>query len=92
MYRERKMKSQRLGRNISEVEVQDISKHGIWLYVKGAEYFLSFKDYPWFKDAKVPEIYNVELHNGVHLYWRDLDVDLEIELLKHPERYPLIFK
>ncbi len=39
-----------------EVEVLNLSPHGIWLYVKGKEYFLSYQDYPWFKESKVTDI------------------------------------
>jgi len=85
------MKSSRLGKNISEIEIQNISAHGIWLFVKGKEYFLPHNEYPWFKEAKISEIYNVELHHGMHLHWPDLDVDLELESLIHPEMYPLIY-
>mgnify|MGYP001611246022 CR=1 FL=1 len=86
------MKSSVLGKNISHVEVQDISPHGLWLYVKGREYFLPFEGYPWFKDAKVSEIQNVQLFHGMHLYWPDLDVDLELESLESPEKYLLVYR
>jgi hypothetical protein len=86
------MKSQKLGKNISGVEIQNISTHGIWLYVTGKEYFMPYEEYPWFKQAKVCEIYNLELLPGGHLHWPDLDVDLEVESLEHPEKYPLIYK
>ena len=75
-----------------QVEVQDISRHGVWLYAKGREFLLTFKDHPWFKDAKISEVYNVKLLHRSHLYWPDLDVDLDIEALEHPEEYPLIAK
>jgi len=29
------------------------------------------------------------LLHGFHLYWPDLDVDLEIDNLENPEKYPL---
>ena len=86
------MKSFVRGKNTLEVEIQDISKNGVWLYAKGKEYFLSYKIYPWFEDAKVSEIYHVQFLHGNHLYWPDLDVDLELESLEHPEKYPLIYK
>ncbi len=86
------MKSKDRGKNISEVEIQEISKHGIWLYAKGREYFLSFAEYPWFKVAKASQIQQVKLLHGNHLYWPDLDMDLELESLKYPEKYPLIYK
>jgi hypothetical protein len=86
------MKLQKLGENILEAEVLNISRHGIWLYVKGKEYFLPYKEYPWFKEAKVSEIYNLELVHGFHLHWPDLDVDLELESLENPEKYPLVYE
>ncbi len=86
------MKSSVLGKNTSQVEVQDISPHGVWLYSKGREFLLSFKDHPWFKDAKISAVYNVKLLHRCHLYWPDLDVDLDINSLEHPEEYPLVAK
>jgi len=37
-------------------------------------------------------IQNVQLLHGYHLYWPDLDVDLELDNLEYPEKYPLQFK
>ena len=86
------MKSSVLGKSISQAEVIDISKFGVWLFVKNKEYFLPFESYPWFKNAKISEIYNVKLVHNKHLYWQDLDVDLAIDSLTNPEAYPLIYK
>lgn len=85
------MKLQKRGKTISKVEVLNISAHGIWLSTNKKEYFLSYKQYPWFEDAKVKDICNVELLDGYHLYWPDLDIDLEIDSLENPEKYPLTF-
>ncbi|MBI4678053.1 MAG: DUF2442 domain-containing protein [Elusimicrobia bacterium] len=84
------MRSSVLGKNTSRAEVQDISRHGIWLYARGQEFLLPFKEYPWFKTAKVSAVYNVKLLHRSHLYWPDLDVDLDIESLEQPEKYPLL--
>lgn len=86
------MKSARRGKSTSVVEVQGVSVFGVWIYVKGKEYFLSYKEYPWFKDAKISEIMNVKLVNEGHLEWSDLDVDLEVESLENPEKYPLKYR
>lgn len=86
------MKSSALGKSTSAAEVQGITKGGVWIYVKGREYFLSYSDYPWFRDAKVSAIYGLELLHGRHLYWPKLDVDLELESLEYPEKYPLTAK
>ncbi len=85
------MKSLVHGKSISRAEVQDISRSGVWLLVKGREYLLPFKEYPWFRDAAVSSVYNVTLLHHSHLYWPDLDVDLELESLQHPDQYPLTF-
>ncbi|NQY79225.1 MAG: DUF2442 domain-containing protein [Candidatus Caenarcaniphilales bacterium] len=86
------MKSKKLGENISEVELQGISNTGIWLFIDKAEYFLPFELFPWFKEAKISEIQNVELIHGHHLRWDDLDVDLDIESIKDPEGYPKVYE
>lgn len=86
------MTSKQLGENTSKAEVANISAHGFWLFVQDKEYFLPFEDYPWFKDAKIKAILNVELLHQTHLHWPNLDVDLELESLESPEKYPLIYK
>ena len=84
------MKSSVSGKSILEAKVEGISKTGIWLFVKGKEYFLPYKRYPWFENARVSEIYHLQFHHGFHLHWPQLDVDLDIDSLEHPEKYPLI--
>ena len=83
------MKSNALGKNASAVEVTNISVHGIWLLLEGNEYFLPYDDFPWFRDVAIKHIFNVEEPAPGHLYWPDLDVDLSIESIEHPERFPL---
>ncbi len=83
------MKSGKLGKTISLVEI-NISAFGVWLMVHDKEYFLSYKEYPWFSKAKISDVYNVELHHKKHLYWPTLDIDLDIDSLKNPEKYPFI--
>ncbi len=85
------MKSAKRGKNISEIEVQGITKFGVWLFVLGTEYFLSYEEYPWFKQARVSDVMNVRLINENHLEWPELDVDLELESLDQPDKYPLKF-
>ena len=75
-----------------KLEVSHIDIRGFWLCVEDKEYFLPYNDYPWFKEAKVKEILNVQLLHGHHLYWPELDVDLEIDSLENPQKYPLEYK
>ncbi|MFM8269531.1 MAG: DUF2442 domain-containing protein [Pseudomonadota bacterium] len=78
---------------LPEVEVQNVSIEGIFVFVLGSEYFLSFDEYPWFRDASVGQICRVELiAEGTGIRWPDLDAELEIESLKSPEKYPLKFR
>ena len=86
------MKSQEPGVNTSDVEVANIDKHGIWLFVKGAEYFLPHNEYPWFKKATVADILNVQLLHEDHLYWPTLDIDLSVASLRNPDAYPLVYQ
>lgn len=80
------------GISISEVEVVQIDSHGLWIHVKGMEYFLSYLKYPWFKEAKIEDILNVQLLHNTHLYWPSIDVDLSISILENPEKYQLVYQ
>jgi hypothetical protein len=86
------MKSGNIGSGISAVEVLNVSPHGFWLLVSGKEFFLGADDFPWFRGATLKQLFNVELHHEDHLYWPDLDVDLDSERIAHPERFPLVAK
>ena len=70
-------------------KVSHISQVGIWLGLEERELFLSFDNFPWFKNASISAIQNVSLLNANHLYWPDLDIDLAVEAIEHPERFPL---
>jgi hypothetical protein len=86
------MRSQALGKSTSGVEVTNISQHGFWLLLGDREMFLPFEAFPWFKNARVSEILNVEWPQPHRLYWPDLDIDLAVESIEHPEKYPLVSK
>ena len=54
------MRSGRLGTPTSAVEVTNVSSHGFWLLIGDVERFVPFKEFPWFKDARISELVNVE--------------------------------
>ncbi len=84
------MKSAPLGTNTLEVEITNVSKHGFWLLLKDRELFVPFSEFPWFKEATITQLVAVEQPSPHHLYWPDLDIDLAIESIEHPERFPLV--
>lgn len=73
-----------------ETEITNISPNGVWILTEGKELFMSFETFPWFKDASVAKIANVETYSNGHLYWPDLDIDLTVDIIEHPENFPLI--
>ncbi|HDL01068.1 MAG TPA: DUF2442 domain-containing protein [candidate division Zixibacteria bacterium] len=77
---------------VVRTEITNISNHGVWLLSNDRELFLSYDDFPWFRDAPVGKILKVEEPTPDHFYWPDLDVDIGIETIEHPERFPLKFK
>ena len=83
------MRSLKSGKHISAAEVQNISEFGIWMLIEDIEYFLPYKEFPWFEKANVQQIYNFEFLHGRHLHWPDLDIDLALESLKSPGKFPL---
>lgn len=61
------MKSPKRGKTIS-TSVENIAPFGIRLFVEGKEYFLSYKDYPNFREQVLIAIQDVQLLHGYHLY------------------------
>jgi hypothetical protein len=84
------MKSAKAGSNTFKAEALNVSPHGLWLFVADREYFLGFDDFPWFRAASAGQLFNVEFSHGHHLYWPELDVDLDLDRIEHPENYPLV--
>jgi len=84
------MKSAKRGTSTSAVEVANVSPHGFWLFLGTHETFVSFEEFPWFRDASIRELTAVERPSPRHLYWPALDVDIAVDSLEHPEKYPLI--
>jgi len=85
------MKSSAPGTGTSRVEICNIDKFGIWVLVDEAEYFLAFSEFPWFRQATLQQILNVDRPGTDHLRWPDLDVDLSLDSINHPAEYPLIY-
>jgi hypothetical protein len=84
------MKSAAPGPSTSPAEVTNVSPHGFWLFIGERELFVPFNQFPWFREASVREITNVQLPRPHHLYWPDLDIDLAVDSIEHPEKYPLV--
>ena len=83
------MSLSQLGKGTSEIEVTNISGHGIWLLVRGVEYFLPYENFPWFRDKPVSQIFNVEEASPGHFYWPELDIDLSEKIIQDPLAFPL---
>jgi hypothetical protein len=86
------MKSEKPGTSTFQVEVANISAQGFWLFLGDRELFLPFEEFPWFREAPVAKVLNVERPQADHLFWPDLDVDLSVESIEHPERFPLKYR
>lgn len=89
------MSLQKRGKNISHnVLVLNISACGIWILVQGEEFFMPYTLYPWFQEATIKQILNVEFSSAAQLslFWPNLDIDIALECLRYPERFPLVSK
>jgi hypothetical protein len=69
--------------------VTDISALGVRIVAHGEEFFMSYDEFPWFRGAPEAAILDIEEPAPGHLFWPELDVDLGIETLRHPDRFPL---
>jgi hypothetical protein len=85
------VKSEKRGASTSGVEVTNVSRHGFWILLGDRELFVPFAEFPWFADAAVAKIINVEWPSPDHLYWPDLDIDLSVRSIERPQDFPLTF-
>ena len=86
------MKLKEHGESTSTIEVTNIDTMGFWILVESKEHYLSFSDFPWFEEATIKAITNVEKESSDHLFWPDLDIDLSLDMIDNPETYPLKYK
>lgn len=78
------------GTTTSVAEVTNISRHGFWILLGDEELLLSYEQFPWFRQATVEQIANVEWPAPDHLYWPSLDIDLSVSSIRRPEDFPLV--
>jgi hypothetical protein len=74
------------------VEVLALTPHALWILLGERELMLDFTRFPWFARASMEEVCEVELLHGQHLHWPRLDVDVHVDSIEHPERFPLVSK
>jgi hypothetical protein len=66
-----------------------VSRRGLWLHLGAERRFLSCQEYPWFRGASRASLAKITQPSPDHLRWPALDVDLSVESIEHPERFPL---
>jgi hypothetical protein len=71
-------------------EITHISGHGFWLLLDGEELLVPFTDFPWFRQATIDQLLNVERPTPNHLHWPQLDVDLSVPSIRDPSGFPLV--
>jgi hypothetical protein len=59
------------------------------MLIDDEELALPYSEFPWFTAATIQQIINVVRPTADHLYWPDLDVDVSVASIRHPERFPL---
>jgi len=72
------------------VEVCDVAPNGFSLVVGEERLFVPYDEFPCFRDAPIKRLANVEQPPAGHLHWPDLDIDLAVESIRYPERFPLV--
>ncbi len=77
------------GTTTSAPEVTHVSRYGLWLLLSDEELFLPFEHFPWFRQATIDQLSQVEWPSPDHLYWPQLDVDLSVESIRNPAAFPL---
>ena len=72
------------------VKVSDITESGFWIETYKERYYISRKDFPWFRDATNDELkdvwlcLNVDAYHGDVLIWDTLNCDLATKDIADP--------
>ena len=83
---------QSLKKNGMPIYVKNITSTGLELHLNNEDFFIPFIRVPWFQQAKVEDVFNVRMNGLDEIRWDKLDIDLDVNSLKYPEKYPLIMK
>lgn len=75
----------------TEIKITSIEQDGFWMLIDDQEYFISFEQYPDFCSATLDQIFNFR-YAFEEIHWPDMDIDIELDALRHPERFPLKFR
>lgn len=86
------MNSSPAGASLSNSEVTNLEQTGLWVLVAGKEYFIPYADYPAFTKATIAQIFNLQMPGPGQLHWPDLDIDIEVEALEAPGKFPLAYR
>jgi uncharacterized protein DUF2442 len=84
-----KSKSMGRGKGTFDAEVTVVSDRGITVRLGRKEHFLDYSEFPWFKGAPRMHVLNIRRPSEEHLVWPDLEVELVLDSVLSPERYPL---
>ena len=78
------------GSTTLSAEVTHVSSHCFWLLLGDEELAVPFDEFPWFKQATIEQLSDVERPTENHLRWPQLDIDLSVASIRNPEAFPLV--
>ena len=70
--------------------VTHVSVHCFWLWLGAEELAVPYTEFPWFKNATIEQLSNVQRTTTDYLVWPQLDIDLSVEPIRRPEEFPLV--
>jgi len=75
---------------LPSVEIAEVTAQGSLLRIGDEAWFVAFAAFPWFGKAAPDRLLHVDRPATHHLRWPELDIDLDVDSPRHPERYPLV--
>ena len=75
---------------VPAIRVTNVSADEFEVQIGDEKLVLHHADFPWFRDAPIEELRNVEMISIDHMRWPHLDIDLHVDSVRFPEKFPLI--
>jgi hypothetical protein len=82
----------RHGRITSDVEIENVAEEGFRLRIGQERLHMPYPEFPWFRHAPLDHVLNVAMPHADSVRWPHLDIDLAVESIRHPERFPLVYR
>lgn len=85
------MNSRRRGIYGTRIGVAEDREDGFWIVLPDQCAFIDYEQFPWFREMTRAQRETGVMWSEDWLRWDEFDLDIGVDSIHHPEKYPLRF-